>query len=785
MMLFLIYYLMQNCKNSKLSGMAGMKSIKIKKKFGTFKGVFVPSTEAILGTVLFLLLPTLTADVGLIPILAVIILAHSVTIATSFSLADCATNLNNIGGGGMYALSKRSLGKAFGGSIGIQLYIAQAASIGFYSIGFVEPLYPFIAPLLSSFPMFQGSDPGMLLFQKQILASAVFILFFTIVIFGADFTLKIQMVILLVLLSSITVILLSPLTGISYNSLPVFNSLESLNLFGNRVLSFPLFFLVFTQFFPAVTGIDAGVGMSGDLKDPKKSLVRGTFIAIVITFMVYMLSACTFALIKKDLLITGYENNIASGFLLTELLGINSPFPGNIIGLIILLGILFATSSSALSCFMTAPRTAQSLSRDKTLPSFFNFLKYDFVKDGNEPRFATLITFFIGLSVIWIGNINIAAMIVGISFLLVYGWVNGAAFLERISGNPTFRPTSKGHWIISLYGFLASIVSIVLFNWLIGVLLIILQLIIFSLILRYKSKNKLEGVWWGAVFSFVTRGLRLLGGIVEGAKNWRPILTAIAFSDKHNCPNKIAFLAETTAAFKGLVNLNIIRSDKHEGEEYDISGFNIPTNVVYESDYNAAILSIVQSSNPSGLKPNTFLIEFERRINTTMIIKRLLAMHKNILVLQNGEKLDVPRRIDIWWRHELNGNLMLFLAYIIHSSLKITGKNTKSIRIIRKLTEEEESEEKIRGRLEILVEKSRLEGEIIILPFSKEPFDTTLAAHSKETDLIMLGMPGKYEEERRIFNLDEFFFDREIDKYDHYPPILFVKSYRTVNLIED
>ncbi len=131
----------------------------MKKKFGTFKGVFVPSTEAILGTVLFLLLPVLTADVGLFSMMLIIVLAHTVTFATSFSIADCATNLNNIGGGGMYALSKRSLGLAFGGSIGIQLYLAQAASIGFYCIGFAEPLQPIIAPLLAEFPGLRGKRP--------------------------------------------------------------------------------------------------------------------------------------------------------------------------------------------------------------------------------------------------------------------------------------------------------------------------------------------------------------------------------------------------------------------------------------------------------------------------------------------------------------------------------------------------------------------------------------------------------------------------------------------------
>jgi hypothetical protein len=68
------------------------------KKFGTVKDVFIPSTEALLGTVLFFLLPVLTADVGLIAVTSIIVPAHTATIATSFSIADCATNLNTIGG---------------------------------------------------------------------------------------------------------------------------------------------------------------------------------------------------------------------------------------------------------------------------------------------------------------------------------------------------------------------------------------------------------------------------------------------------------------------------------------------------------------------------------------------------------------------------------------------------------------------------------------------------------------------------------------------------------------
>jgi solute carrier family 12 sodium/potassium/chloride transporter 2 len=46
--------------------------------------------------------------------------------------------------------------------------------------------------------------------------------------------------------------------------------------------------VLFGIFFPAVTGFEAGVSMSGDLKDPKKSIPLGSISAIVVGFVVYI-----------------------------------------------------------------------------------------------------------------------------------------------------------------------------------------------------------------------------------------------------------------------------------------------------------------------------------------------------------------------------------------------------------------------------------------------------------------------------------------------------------------
>lgn len=736
------------------------------KKFGTFKGVFVPSTEAILGTVLFLLMPVLVADVGLWSMLGVIVLAHTVTFATSFSIADCATNLNDIGPGGMYALSRRSLGKALGGSIGVQLYFAQAASIGFYCIGFAEPLRAIAAPMLSSIDLFAATDPASILLQKQILASTFFFIFFFIVMVGADFTLKIQTLILYVLGASIITVVISPFFNVTYDGVSVFS--ENLNLSGNRELTVALFFMTFAQFFPAVTGIDAGIGMSGDLKEPRKSLVTGTFFAIGVTFVVYLIGAVVFSMMDKKVLIEGYAGDVPVGVLLTDIINYADKFPSNVLGVILILGILFATGSSALSVFMTSPRTLQSLAINDVLPNKLKFFGKDFFKGGNEPRFATILSGVLGLGVIWAGSISTASMIVGILFIVVYGWVNGSAFLERISGNPGFRPTSKNHWAVSLYGFVICVVAIMLFDPVIGIGIVISQYIIFRMILKYKARNRIEGVWWGIIFSLATRWLRSLKKVVQGSKNWRPVVAAVSGPLEDSAHEKVAFFASFIERHKGLVHLNAL------GREANFNDYGIPTEKIEYEELDDTVKALLATSHPAGIKTNTVLIEYMKKLNTISVIRMLIKLRKNVLLLKNAEKLEKMERIDIWWRGEMNGNLMVLLAYII---------NAPRIRIIR-MIEGKETEDQDRREMKELLETARLKGEVVIIEKEDLPFGEVLKKYSSNADLIMMGFPGKISEDKKSFILDEFFFDRQIANYDDLPATLFIKSVQRLELFE-
>lgn len=166
------------------------------------------------------------------------------------------------------------------------------------------------------------------------------------------------------------------------------------------------FFSVFSIFFPAATGILAGANISGDLKDPQKSIPKGTLLAVAITTVSYLIMAVlSGATVLREA--TGNVTDVVNGSLAfmdcasgdcmygllhnSQVVELVSAF-----GPLIYAGCFAATLSSALASLVSAPKVFQALCKDKLYPKIEWFARG--YGKNNEPVRGYILTFFIAIA---------------------------------------------------------------------------------------------------------------------------------------------------------------------------------------------------------------------------------------------------------------------------------------------------------------------------------------------------------------------------------------------------
>ncbi len=332
-------------------------------KLGTFGGVYTPSILTILGVIMYLRFGWVVGNVGLLGTMLIVTLSTSITFLTGLSISAIATD-RVVKGGGAYYMISRSLGIEVGGAVGIPLFIAQTLSIALYIIGFAESV-------VQTFPTFPILDEKILALVTTVLVAAV-------ALKSASFAIRAQFFIMAAIaLSLVSFIFGHPIT-------------ETTLGMSNTPAETEDFWRVFAVFFPAVTGIMAGVGMSGDLRSPTRSIPVGTLAAVGTGYLIYMVMPIMFA----------YRADAAT--LIADLLVMQSM---SFWGGAILLGVWGATLSSALGSILGAPRVLQALARDKVLPPWLSFLGKGNGAD-DEPRLGTIFTLIIALVAVFFGQLN-------------------------------------------------------------------------------------------------------------------------------------------------------------------------------------------------------------------------------------------------------------------------------------------------------------------------------------------------------------------------------------------
>jgi len=692
------------------------------KKFGTFAGVFTPSILTILGVIMYMRMGWVVGNAGLIGTIIIIVIAHVISVSTGLSLSSTATD-KKVGAGGIYYILSRSMGIPIGGAIGITLYVGTAFSIALYLIGFAE-----------SFNQYLGYDTS--INGLRISGTIALVALSTIALISTAVALKTQFFILVAIIVSLVSIFLG-----THDYAP-----EVVNMFATKK-SVPLE-TVFAIFFPAVTGFTAGVAMSGDLKDPKKSLPVGTIASIAVGFLVYI-GLAFFISYYVDAETLRTDNNI--------LLKIAKWGPA------VVAGIWGATLSSALGGILGGPRILQAMSVDKVTPRIFGKGKG---KD-NEPVNALILVFIIAQAGILIGELDVIASVVSMFYLAAYGFINLSFFLESWA-NPDFQPTFKVSKWFGLLGFIASFAIMFKLNMIAMFGAIIIIIAIYLWLQRKQVKLESGDVWQSVWENVVAKGLRKLDTKeVDTSANWNPNI--ILFSGESSHQHYLLELSNTLAGRTGIVtNFKLILDKKGKPftkseqiiKESSFDDLGIFARQVKVENIYLGIENIASTFGFSGVEPNTIMMGWPKKLNDSSeyssMTERLIDLDYNLLYLDFDTKAKFGKyqSVDLWWREtdSNNAEMMLNIVRFITQSDKW---NKAKIRVLF-VNHNNIDSNLIKSKIARLVDELRVNIEIVVINNGVEqrPFYDIIALQSATTDLILLGIPNIKTEKQAAFVLN-------------------------------
>ena len=471
------------------------------RKLGTFMGVFLPCICTIFGVIIYLRLGFLVGQAGVLGAFELLAAAFIVAFVTILSLSALVSN-GEIQGGGLYGSLRKSIGPDLAAVIGIMFIAAYVVGIANYAIGFAHAIVNEAGiSSKSAINIFPWNAPGS--WVETLMASLATLMSAIIcswgVVVGTRALLATLALIVISVFASMMCCLVNttdPISGHTAFSIDTLrnNSGWDLSPFGPYVTNTP--WLMFTMIFPGFTGVIAGANLSGDLRTPRESIVRGTLLALL------------FALATYVFIVFVLGSTVERSKLKTDMLIINTVVSGTTKLPIVFVGICATTLSSVLSYMMGAPRVLQAIAKDNVFPVLAPFGKGSGAT--GEPVRAIALTWAMSQLFILIGDLNLLLPVITGSFLVVFCTVNFTCFLLEMT-SPSFTPHFQlySRWT-AIVGFMMSLGAMFLTT----ISGIVAMSLTFCLVLTtWRARSKLAKALQGhSEVVGETTGESLLGG---------------------------------------------------------------------------------------------------------------------------------------------------------------------------------------------------------------------------------------------------------------------------------
>ncbi len=602
---------------------------KEQRRFGTFGGVFTPTLLTILGVIMYLREGWVIGNAGLLGGFLIILLAYVITICTGLSMSSITSNLR-IGAGGAYAIISQSLGLEIGGSLGIPRYLSQALAITLYIFGFREAW-------LWVFP----DHPGFLV------DLIVFLALWGIAYKSADLAIRVQYLVMAVIGASLISIAVAAFSG------SMQHDISEVGLWG----SFPgapesgfagtSFWVVFAVFFPAATGIMAGANMSGELKDPRRSIAIGTMAAIGVSLLIYLLLGYWVARsATPDELVENYYVMVDKAYW----------------GPAVIAGVFGATFSSALASMVGAARIMQAMGEHRVVP-YSTWI--GFRTRHGEPRNAMLITGGLVFLTMLMRDLNAIAPLITIFFLVTYAMLNVVVIIEQSLGLISFRPLLQVPLIVPVIGLAGSVFAMFIINPVVSLLSVAVVAAFYLFLVNRRIDAPFEDVRSGLFMAFSEwAAVKAAALPTKQERAWKPNLL-IPVEDPALMRGAFS-LVENIAGAKGAIKLFGIRHVSAPSDldgqldrlalAYRERGVFAASTILDNASFTNGLISGMQVLRGGFFRPNIVFLgmprDEEQEISYGHILRSAANLGMGALIYAPHEKASLGQRrhINVWIR---------------------------------------------------------------------------------------------------------------------------------------
>jgi len=719
------------------------------RSFGAFNGVFIPTFLSIIGVILYLRLGYIVGSAGLFGALMIILLSVSITFATALALVSITTTMR-IGSGGAYSIISKTLGLEVGGSVGIPLYLAQTFAVALYVFGFSE-MWTYIFPS----------------HIKWLVSVAVFLVLFLLTFINVKFAVKVQVLVFLIVLASLA----SFFAGVGAHNTP--STAIALSPSNTN------FWSLFALFFPAVTGLMAGVGMSGELTNPRKQIPKGVLWGLGITTVIYV----TVAILLGQS--AGSEELINNPLIIVDL----STFKP-----IVFVGVLAATFSSALTTLVAAPRLLQALGENSILPASFFFSKKTSV---GEPRNAVMFTSIIIMFVLLLSSLNSIAQLLTVFFLITYAMINLAVFIEQSLGLLSFRPTFKIPKVVTLYGALGSMLFMFLISAVAGLIATIFLFITYLFLVKRRLQPKEGDVRSGLFRTLSEWAAKKVLTLPESTKHtWKPnillpvvstrtllgnfpLIKSLAYPSGTMTVLGMDLMRKADAPEEANITKKQIKQELSElpklVEKFGEEGIFTSSAIVSVKDYTNGICVSLEAMESQVFHPNILALPFKPEQLSHASLSRIFETVKEekvgVVIIDRDEDIGLGSEEDIHvWIHprvlekdfyeDRDFDLGILIAYRLHRNwagyitLWMCCKDKEQEKLAKRYLEKLIYESRFPASTKIKVSTKTFtealdeapQGDIHIIPVSGEDIDSILRI-SKTTGKSFLFVADSTQED--------------------------------------